>query len=241
MQTIFDQSEPADAAQHRLGLMANVPVPTTFDDFAVRLNILPESANRLAIIQPQDEAELSKNLLSGESTLSGVDALFCPEGYYVPEMEPGSEPCKRVNFNQPGFPQQFVVSWEESGAAWQTAVPEAYTDLTAYTAVQLRAALDPLSPLNTPDEPQSFTIEFADSSGNREQVPVFPIDFPVGETTPNDYFEGESFTGHVYMSSLRIPLGELTAVDLTHITEIALIFDQTPTGTLFLADLELIK
>jgi len=241
LQTLYGQPEPVDEAQHGLGLVADSPVPTTFDEFDVRLNILPKSMNRLTLIQPQDETELSQNLLEGETTLSGVDALFCPEGYYVPVNEPGSEPCKRVNFNQPGYPQQFVLSWETSGAEWRTAVPETHNDLTAYTAIQLRAALDPLSPLNQPGDPQSFTIEFVDSTGNREQVVVLPVDFPVGETTPNDHFEGGFFTGHVHMSSLRIPLAELTAVDLANITEIALVFDQTPSGTLFLADLELVK
>jgi len=122
-----------------------------------------------------------------------------------------------------------------------TAVPEAHKDLTAYTAIQLRAALDPLSPLNQPDEPQSFTIEFVDSTGNREQVTAPPALFPLGETQPAMFFEGDAFIGNVHMSNLRIPLASLTAVDLTHITEIALIFDQTPSGTLFWADLELVK
>ena len=58
---------------------------------------------------------------------------------------------------------------------------------------------------------------------------------------PNIAFEGGSFTGHVHMSSLRIPLAALTVVDLANITEIALVFDQTPSGTLFLSDLELVK
>ncbi len=38
-----------------------------------------------------------------------------------------------------------------------------------------------------------------------------------------------------------IQVAELTAVELTNITEVALIFDQTPSGSLFMADLELVK
>jgi hypothetical protein len=98
-----------------------------------------------------------------------------------------------------------------------------------------------LQPTPESAPPQSFTIEFVDSMGNQEQVAVPPVAFPLGETQPNIAFEGDSFTGHVHMSSFRVPLAALTAVDLTHITEIALIFDQTPSGTLFWADLELVK
>jgi hypothetical protein len=238
LQTVYGENGAIDA---KLGLDPTQSPPTDLYNFPAQITTLYPSANRLTVIQPQSDTELSQNLLGGAVTATDVTTLFCDEGYYVPDNNPGSEGCKRVNFNQPGFPQQLVLSWEAMGAEWRTAVPEAYADLTDYTTIQLRAALDPLSPLNAPDEPQSFTLEFSDSSGNREQLLVSPIDFPVGETIPNDYFEGGTFTGQVYMNSFRIPLGELTAVDLTNITEIALIFDQTPSGTLFLADLELIK
>jgi len=241
LQKLDGTSDQSEVAAERLGLVADTPISPTYHDYEVLSNILMAPNDRLAITTPQSEAELSQNLLGGAVALNEVTAQFCPDGYYVPDMEPGSEPCQRVHFNQPGYPQQFVVSWETSGAEWRTAVPETHKDLTDYAGIQIRAALDPLSPLNQPGEPQSFTIEFVDSAGNREQVVVPSVAFPIGETKPNEHFEGDFFTGNVYMSSLRIPLASLTAVDLANITEIALVFDQTPSGTLFLADLELVK
>ncbi len=85
-----------------------------------------------------------------------------------------------------------------------------------------------------------FLRQLADSSEQAE-VAAPPVVFPLGETQPAMFFDGDAFIGNVHMSSLRIPLASLTAVDLTQITEIALIFDQTPSGTLFWADLELVK
>jgi hypothetical protein len=181
------------------------------------------------------------NLLGGEVTMTGVTAVYCPEGYYVPANEPGSEPCKRVNFNQPGYPQQLVLSWQSPGAEWRTAVPGANADLSAYTALQFRAALDPLSDLNPQDAPQSLTVSLVDADGNQAQATMPPLPYPVGERQPNDFFEGGYFTGQVHMRQVRIPLAAFAAADLTQITEIALLFDQSDTGSLFLADLELVS
>jgi len=122
LQQLYGSSNQSEAAAERLGLVADTPIPSTIHGYDVLINFLPASNDRLAIITPQSEAELDQNLLGGAVTLNGVTAQFCPDGYYVPDMEPGSEPCQRVNFNQPGYPQQFVASWETSGAEWRTAV-----------------------------------------------------------------------------------------------------------------------
>lgn len=241
LQTIYGSPQQAQTAREQLGLEASSPLPDTYHDTAVRLNVLPESNQQMMIMQPQSEAELSQNLLDDTVTLNGLTAQFCPEGYYVPAQEPGTEPCKRVNFNQPGYPQQLVLRWESPGAEWRTAVPEAHMDWSAYTALQLRAAIDPLSDLNPQDEPQAFTVVLIDAAGHQAQVVIPPLPYPNGERQPNDFFDGGYFSGQVHMRQVRIPLGEFAAVDFAQITEMALIFDQSDTGSLFLADLELVS
>ncbi|MFN2188930.1 MAG: hypothetical protein ACK2T3_09200 [Candidatus Promineifilaceae bacterium] len=240
LQTLYGQPAQASMARERLGMFANNPVPSTFHDAAIRFSFLPAADEKLVLMKPQSDAELSQNLLGGAVMMSGETAVFCPEGYYVPANAPGSEPCKRVNFNQPGFPQQLVLSWESTDAEWRTTLPEANADLSAYSALQFRAVLDPLSDLNPQGEPQSFTVALVDADGNQAQVVVPPLAYPIGERQQNDFFEGGFFSGHVHMRQVRIPLAEFATVDLTHITEIALVFDQSDTGSLFLADLELV-
>jgi hypothetical protein len=238
LQTVYGENGAIDA---KLGLDPTQSPPTDLYNFPAQITTLYPSANRLTVIQPQSDAELNQNLLGGAVTTTNVTTLFCDEGYYVPDNNPGSEGCKRVNFNQPGFPQQLVLSWETMGAEWRTAVSNPNTDLSDYTALQLRVALDPLSEQNPAGEPQSFTVELVDGDGNRAQLTTPEIPYPVGENQANDFFEGGHFSGNVLMNVVHLPLSALTAVDLANITEIALIFDQTPSGTLFLADLELIK
>jgi hypothetical protein len=218
-----------------------VPGPAELYDHPVQITTLQPVANRLTVMQPLDEGELSRNLLGGDVMSNGITTLFCPEGYYVPANEPGTEPCQRVNYNQPGFPQQFALSWDAGEAAWLTTLPESTVDLSEYASLQLRAALDPLSELNAEGEPLPFSVELVDGSGQRAEVSGLDLAYPPGIRQPNDFFEGDRFTGHVTLRAVKIPLEEFEGVDLENITEIALVFDQIQTGAIFIADLELVK
>ena len=241
LRTLYGEPSQAQDAERRLGILAGETVPENIYDVPAFVSLLPDRNRRLTFFQPQSKEELSQNLVGGDVWLTDLSALFCPEGYYVPDAEPGKEPCKRVNFNQPGYPQQFVVSWESNEAELRTNLPEAYADISNFDALQLRATLDPLSDLNEEGEPQSFTIELLDDSGQSYRVVVPNLEFPEGVRQPNDFFEGDYFTGQVHMRTVRIPLEEFEGVDLANITEIALLFDQTERGTLFVADLELVR
>lgn len=244
LQALYGDLADPSAASQRMGVDPSAPPPSALYGYPARVNVLHPAARRLTLLQPQTEGELSTNLLGGAVGLEALEAQFCPEGYYVPANQPGTEPCKRVNYNQPGFPQQFVVGWQSSDAALRTSLPEARRDLSGYAALHLRAALDPLSGLNPQGQPQSLAVELVDGTGARAQVVPPPgiaaLGYPVGIVKPNDYFEGGMFTGHVLMTSIVVPMAEFGGIDLSHVTEVALLFDQTETGTLFLADLEFV-
>jgi len=114
-------------------------------------------------------------------------------------------------------------------------------DLSGYTTFSLRAAVDPLSPLNAPGHPQAFTLQLTDRAGHaaaRQTLPNEPaLAFPAGEVQEDD-FSGEFFTGPVPMTTIRLALSDFDGVDLTDIGEIALLFDQPSSGSLFVGDLE---
>lgn len=241
LQWLFgDPSEGGEIAK-RLGLNATLPMPARLYDFPVRISTLYPPANHLTVVQPQSKAELNTNLLGGKVKMGGVTAVFCPKGNYVPDMEPGTESCKRVNFNQPGYSQQLILSWETPDAQWRTSLPEPVRNLTSYTSLQLRAALDPLSDLNAQGESQAFTLLLMDASGDQASVVVTDLPYSSGDRQPNGFFEGGLFSGHVYMNDMIVPLSQFSGIDIANVTEIAFDFDQRDTGTLFIADLALIK
>ena len=241
LRTIY--AAPADAVpiKQRIGLSPATPAAAELYDRSVQITTLQPVASRLTVMQPRDEDELSRNLLGGEVKLNGLSAVFCPEGYYVPANEPGTEPCKRVNFSQPGYPQMIALSWDSDDAAWRTTIPDSTSDLSGYDMLQLRAALDPLSDLNVEGQPLSFSVELVNGSGRRAEVSELSLAYPPGFRLPNDFFEGDRFTGHVMMHVVQIPLEAFGEIDMTNIDEINLLFDQSPGGALFVADLELVK
>jgi len=240
LRAIYSTQAQAQDAKQRLGISTDISTTDQLYGEAVMTNFLPAQQDTLLLVKPESEEELHLNLLGGDVRLDGVTEYYCPDGYYVPAAEPGSEPCKRVNFNQPGFPQQLVLNWENGDARWSTSIPSSNSDFSEFQDLQLRVALDPLSELNTEDQPQSFTIELVDAKNQRAGAAVAPIEYPAGVRRPNHYFEGDSFSGHVFMNTYRIPLEEFNGIELSSISDVVLLFDQTDSGTLFVADIELL-
>ena len=64
--------------------------------------------------------------------------------------------------------------------------------------------------------------------------------FPEGEVAADATF-GDLFTGRLPLTAVRVPISALQGVDKADIREIALLFDQAPSGSLFLADLEWVR
>lgn len=234
-----------DAVLARMGLDVQTPAPDSLYGRPARISGLTPIADRLRLLVPATAAELTTNLTGDSVTADGVTTFFCEEGFYTPMMKPGSEPCRRVNLTVPGNPMMVVVSWEQPGAALRLALPEGAGDLSGYTTMSLRVAVDPISPLNAAGAPQGFSVQLTDSAGATAVAQTRPDEpallFPPGDVEEDNFFEGGQFTGRVPMTTIRLSLGDFAGVDLTHITEVALVFDQTDSGSLFMGDLEVIR
>lgn len=232
------------AAMARLGMESGSVAPDMIQGFPARIAALAASSDRFPLLIPADAAELTTNLAGGSLAAEGVDLTYCEMGYFVPSMKPGSEPCKRVNLVIPGHPAMIVASWEKEGSALRFSLPEG-SDLSKFSAVSLRAAVDPLSPLNQPGATQAFSIEFTDAAGNTASIPTRidepALRFPEGNQEENDTFEGGWFTGRAPLTSIRVLLAEFDGVDLANIREISLVFDQKNRGSLFISDVELMR
>jgi hypothetical protein len=240
---VFD---PANAAAPlaRMGLDAQSPAPDSLYGRAARTSTLAPSADRQQLLVPTAVGELTTHLLGGPVVAEGVTTFFCEEGHYTPFTNPGMEPCRRHNLTIPGNPALEIVSWEEAGAALRFTLPQA-SDLSGYAAISLRAALDPLSPLNEADAPQAFSVRLTDGAGGMAVVPTRPnepaLRFPPGEVEEEDVLEGGLFTGRVPMTTIRLMLSDFVGIDLSQVVEVALIFDQTARGSLFVTDLEWVR
>jgi hypothetical protein len=65
--------------------------------------------------------------------------------------------------------------------------------------------------------------------------------FPAGNKIIDDSLKLERWDNHVILSSIRIPLSKFSGVDLSDVRSVALVFDATDSGVIFLADLELLR
>jgi dienelactone hydrolase len=243
--TIWSQdAEAMGEAAARLALDGQAPAPDELYGLPARVATLAAAGDRQSLLVPATAEELATNLLGGMVTEEEITTHFCPEGHYSPATMPGSEPCRRHTVTVPGQPALAVVSWAASGGAWRFALPPGQGDLSGYSTLSLRAAVDPLSPLNPATGPQAFTLQLTDRAGNRATVPTRPgepaLAFPAGLAKEDD-FSGGFFTGPVPMTTIRWRLSDFDGVDLADIGEIALLFDQTPSGTLFLGDVEWVR
>lgn len=230
-------------AQAALGLDVTSPAPAELFGLPARVASRPSQDDRLTLLIPAEASELETNPVGGAVTADNVTTAFCPAGYFLPGDIPGTELCRRASVTIPGNPSLMVVSWENEGSELRLALPDSTGDLSRYKAITLRAAVDPLSPLNEADTPQSFSIRLTDTAGNSATTTVQPsepaLQFPVGGID-EDGVRGEPlFTGRVPLTTVRLPLTDFEGVDLGNISEVTLVFDQTASGTLFMSDIDL--
>lgn len=234
-----------DAAKARMGLDVTTPAPAELYGQPARVAFLAPAADRQTVLIPAEAEELAANRLGGAVAAEGVTPHFCPKGFYSAWSAPGSEPCRRNYVTVPGQPAHAVVSWEQPGTALRFALPEGSGDLSGYTTLSLRAAVDPASPLNAAGSPQAFSVQLTDRAGQRAVAQTRPdepaLAFPPGEMQEVTATETGFFTGRVPLTTIRLALSDFAGVDLADIAEIALVFDQTPSGALFLADLEWVR
>ena len=235
-------SDPAarlDAAA-RLGLDPRRPAPAALYNQPATLTSVAAATDRMSVYVPNYENALTLDELGGAVTSAGARLFYCPPGYYTPFSDPGTEPCRRPNFVMPGNPGMLVVSWDRP-AALRLEMPAGTRDLSRYTTIALRAALDPLSALNAAGAPQSFSVRLTDGAGRMASVVVEPdapaLQYPPGDVSEDPSF-GQMFRGLVHMTAIRLPLTAFTGIDASDVAEIALVFDQTPAGTLFIADVD---
>ena len=212
-----------------IGIDATQPAPATLFGQDVLTSLALPTTQRLVL-------PMYVNGATGSAT-----ALLCEQGYALAEDKMGV--C-RLRFNQPGNPEELALTWDGADGVYTVALPEGKRDLSGYGMLHLRTAVDPVSLLNEPGQPQSFSVRLTDGTGKTAVVTLKgepALAFPAGEKDFDDYFKVETWDNDVILSSIRVPLEAFSGVDLSDIQSIDLVFDANDSGAIFLADLELLQ
>ncbi len=238
-----DPAQVRAALEHMGGDVASLPTDELYGE-AAQAAWLAESRHRLPLLTPTGEESFTVSPFDGAVSAEGVTTLFCPDGHYTPFTNPELADCHRAQVTVPGQPAHAVVNWEAPGGALRFELPIGLDNLLIYDAISVRTGVDPLSPLNAAGAPQRFSVRVTDRSGASASVAVRvdepALRYPAGEAQPDDIF-GELFTGRLPLMPVRVPISAFEGVNLASIAEVALVFDQTDSGSLFVADVELVR
>ncbi len=200
----------------------------------------PTSQNRLMIEDGAGSNVLEENDLGGAVTLSGFkDADGCR-----PSDCP-SQPNRQLT-------HQLTLTWEDN-ATYHLEIPPGQGDASDFDAIQVRVGVNFRDELN-PATSQDLALVLADATGAWARVNVSDwsqaLFHPPGTDDREPGVEGEGVFGQdledidnakVTLNAVRVPLGAFLGVDTSQLASLTLSFDRTPTGSIQLADLMLVR
>lgn len=220
---------------------------------AVSISYQAPAAQRLDINRLTREAEETRSTIGGTVTRSGpVSVRMCTA---APAKDPsaadlGPRPScaqdKKGKIVEPHYNQSESVgaigilkaSWDHKGGAITHALPAGSRDVSRFTHLRLRAAVDPTDARNTPGKGPDFSIVLTDGKGASAAVPAarwgHALDAPPSAVT---YTPGEY--AFFVLGDLRVPLTKFRGLDMKDIKQIRFVFDRTDHGNVGLADLRL--
>src|SRR6202007_1912223 len=127
---------------------------------------------------------------------------------------------------------QMKLTWTDTTGSYQNDVPVAKQDVSGYTNLSFRAAVDfsetALGPLN-------FSVVLIDSAGNSASQAV-------DNFTNALFHQPGSPSGDlpkVVFNTISLPLSGFTGIKLTKIRHIKFRFNKTTTGSVLISDLAL--
>jgi len=146
------------------------------------------------------------------------------------------QPCGQAFPRHPGFPSVLSLSWAKTGGQLRFPLPPD-TNLQAFRSLQFRLAAPALEP--PPTAPPGFAVLLRDQAGNAVRVEIPPTT-PALRSLPPDPTHGHRGV-QVYPSTVAIPLGQFSGIDLSRVASVELWFDADTEGQLYVTDVEFIR
>jgi len=126
----------------------------------------------------------------------------------------------------------------EETARYVNTLPEPFRDLSRFEAIQFRAFVDPTDALNPFMQPQDLRIVLTDGAGLDASVRASDFTrsllYPPGVLP---YTEDELPIPRAILHTIRIPLSAFQNLFLSDIHSVELVFDETTSGAISVADL----
>jgi hypothetical protein len=132
------------------------------------------------------------------------------------------------------------LGWESLGASYSNELPKYKRDVSNFSTLQFRAALDYSDDDRNPaDQPQDLRVQLVDGAGHTFAVKVSTYSgllyYPPAVTNINQILQ--RLRPASVMNTVRIPLTAFAGVDKTNLTAVNLLFDQKAKGTVLVSDI----
>jgi hypothetical protein len=137
------------------------------------------------------------------------------------------------------------LAWQGARGLYQLELPGGSADLSHYSVLSMRAAVDPADPRNWSGAgapAPRFSVVLRDTSGGAAVVAVpagrAAFTIPAGELQTQG--KVALWTGFTPLSSVRIPLSDFKGIDLSRVAGLAFSFSGPRSGVIRIADLEFV-
>jgi hypothetical protein len=216
-------------------LFTGAKTPASIAPVKVNVTYLaPDVANkRRDLDRFTTSSSLTTNQLGGSVTTSGLTVSdWCGETF--------SDPCVTGSFENAdihltGLPQG-ILGWNAFTGNITLNIPAGSRDVHGYDVLQFRTEVNPSYTANTGVAIQNLSLVLTDGSGGTHSVPASAV-----QNAALVYPPGVPNSGHVIMNQMRFPLSMFTGVDLTNVTSVKLVFDQTNKGVIDVSDMAFTK
>jgi hypothetical protein len=234
-------------------LRADAPPPRSAKTDGIYVGYMPkdEPEDRLDVnrLAAPDEAVL--NTLGGTVDHGGLERFHLCEPYgpdatdgCLTALTGGVFDWGRSPHGSSDEPvTQLRLAWDDLAngddeAFFSNDLTAGYRDVSGYRALQFRAFVDFTDPLNPFGQPQNLRVRLEDGAGLTQTVVVGnssdALFFP---PSLQDFDVFELAYPRAVFNTVRVQLSAFNGVFLTDIRRISLVFDQTPTGAINVADL----
>jgi hypothetical protein len=210
------------------------PPPPSAQTSTIYSGYFPADADRKDLNRLSTSSELSTNTLGGTASQSGL-ALYarCGDGTGVQCVSTGTEAHS-------GSLSSLELGWTSLTASYSNQLPATRRDVSNFSTVQFRVAVDYSDSRNAVGQAQNFSIELVDGGGRTFSVKVSDYSgllyYPRG-TQNLSHIPWPRQRPASVMSTLRIPLSAFTNVDKTNLTSLKLLFNQKSSGDVMVSDI----
>jgi len=210
------------------------PASSLLDTGQVYVSFHASKYNRLDINRTESTTRLTTNNLTGAVTESGlVASQICGNSLTEPDCGVTTNAAQKPHNGSSGSlgVSQMGMEWNAATQFYENAVPQADENLSGYTDLTFRAAVNFASVTTGPN--LNFTVQLIDSLGDSaSQV--------VGNFTNALFHQPGTQSGDLpklMLNSIKIPLSGFTGVNMTKIRKVKFLFNKSATGYIFISDL----